>query len=86
MPNAFRPGGVSPTYKPPFISGIPEEYQFIIYNRWGQQLWESSGYTEGWNGTYKGKIVQTGVYVYYLKVKQEDSAVVEIRGSFIVVL
>jgi large repetitive protein len=41
-----------------------------VFNNFGQLLWESTALdsngtpTEGWNGTYKGKIVEQGVYIW----------------------
>jgi gliding motility-associated-like protein len=35
-----------------------------IFNRWGQIIFESSDMQHGWDGTYKGKPVAGGIYVY----------------------
>ncbi|HRT00439.1 MAG TPA: gliding motility-associated C-terminal domain-containing protein, partial [Bacteroidales bacterium] len=47
-----------------------------IYNRWGQLLYEKRG-TEGyWDGTYQGKPVPTGVYLYNIILNNEDDPIV----------
>ncbi|MDD3741023.1 MAG: gliding motility-associated C-terminal domain-containing protein, partial [Bacteroidales bacterium] len=35
-----------------------------VYNRWGQLVFEGTGAGEPWDGTWNGKIVPTGSYVY----------------------
>src|SRR5690554_4723256 len=39
---------------------------FQIYNRWGELVFETNDNKECWDGTHKGKLVNTGVYVYKL--------------------
>ena len=37
----------------------------LIFNRWGEIIFESFDSTAGWNGTYvNGELVEDGVYVY----------------------
>jgi gliding motility-associated-like protein len=40
-----------------------------IYNRWGEKVFVSSDPRECWDGNYKGKPLNTGVYVYYLEAE-----------------
>ncbi len=37
-----------------------------VYNRWGQLLYESTNPNESWDGTYKGKELPAGTYLYYI--------------------
>lgn len=39
---------------------------FIIYNRWGQIVFQTKSSTEGWDGSYKGNEAEAGVYIYML--------------------
>jgi len=39
----------------------------LIYNRWGEVIWESYDATISWDGTYKGQLCPTGSYVYDIK-------------------
>ncbi len=78
VPNAFSPNGDGDN-DVLFIrgSGI-KEMTFIIYNRWGEKVFQLaiSNYQlsidNGWDGTYKGKKVSEGVYVYYLEATGID--------------
>ncbi len=69
IPNAFVPIGINKIFKP--IGNVPlgSEYYFSIFNRWGQLIFETENYETGWDGSYNGKLVQSGVYVYYIRLK-----------------
>jgi gliding motility-associated-like protein len=84
LPNAFipdNPNGVNDIFKPLFIFE-PLEYEMIIYNRWGNKIWE--GKNTGWDGKIKSKPAQEGMYVYHIRVtfkgreKQEKTGYVTV--------
>ena len=54
------------------ISGgyTTENYSFLIFNRWGELIYESSEMGEGWDGSYRGKKCQDGVYPWKLNVRK----------------
>jgi gliding motility-associated-like protein len=85
LPNAFVPKGVNSTFKPVgnFIS--EENYLFTIYNRWGQQLFETTNPSEAWDGQYKGKYVPQDVYVYILRFTTATGDVVLKKGNVTVI-
>lgn len=65
IPNAFTPGqndGLNDVFKP-IIMGV-EDYNFMIFNRWGQLIFKTNDINEGWNGTYLGKKSPMDVYVW----------------------
>ncbi|MEN9445712.1 MAG: hypothetical protein RL728_224, partial [Bacteroidota bacterium] len=39
----------------------------VIFNRWGEVLFESFNSQQSWDGTYNNQIVMEGVYVYKLE-------------------
>jgi len=41
----------------------------LIFDRWGELIFESHAIEKGWEGTYKGESVKNDVYVYKLNVK-----------------
>lgn len=74
-PNSFTPDGdeFNQTWIP-ITQGIdPYNFDLYIYNRWGQLIWESHDITVGWDGTYDGQVVQTGTYVWMVRVKLPDN-------------
>lgn len=65
-PNAFNPNSTfgNDKFKPVGV-GI-EKFKMIIYNRWGEKIFETSDMTEGWDGTIDGSPAPSGTYVYYI--------------------
>ena len=69
-PNAFSPDGdgINDLFK---ISGQGmNDFQIEIFNRWGQMVYKSIDLSNGWDGTFKGKILPTGTYVYKIKTSK----------------
>jgi len=81
LPNIFSPNGDNQN---DFLyvrgSGIVS-LQFEVYNRWGEKVFETSDNSIGWDGTYKGKAVNTGVFVYVLVVSLEDGTDISESGN-----
>lgn len=44
------------------VAYLAGDYSLVIYNRWGNKVYETTNYLLGWDGTYKGKNVQDGTY------------------------
>jgi len=68
IPNAFTPD--SDGRNEYFFgqgTGIAS-YQMLIFNRWGEMLFESNDYDFHWDGRFRGHQVQVGVYVYKFMV------------------
>ena len=42
-------------------------FHMSIYNRWGQQLYQSTDISDGWDGTFNGTAQEIGTYVYYIE-------------------
>jgi len=64
IPNAFTPDG--DIYNHVFHAygtGI-RDFDMLIFNRWGQQIFHSIDLMEGWDGTLNGNPAQQGVYTY----------------------
>lgn len=71
IPNAFTPNsnGLNDVFAPKLYGII--EYKMYIFDRWGNEIFQTQDMDEGWNGRYKGvgAIVQQDVYVYKIVVK-----------------
>jgi gliding motility-associated-like protein len=70
VPNTFTPDDdpFNPIFIPVFGSGLDEsDYELIIFNRWGEVVFETRDLYEGWDGTYKGQPVKDGTYVWKLE-------------------
>ena len=58
-----------------------ESITISIFNRWGQLIFQSSSLDEGWDGTYGGKPVNAGVFVYVLKGEFSNGDAIDIKGD-----
>jgi gliding motility-associated-like protein len=69
IPTGFTPDGdgVNDTWNIQNIEFFPNT-TVHIYNRWGNLIFESKGYQEPWDGTYKGQDLPTGSYSYILNL------------------
>lgn len=73
VPNAFTPDGDAhnQNFKPIFTSGFdPYDYTLLIFDRWGELIFESQNHEIGWDGTFQGNLVQDGVYVWKIEFKE----------------
>jgi gliding motility-associated-like protein len=69
IPNAFTANAdeYNSAWQPVFTSGFdPYEYHAMIFNRWGNVVWESYNHQSGWDGSYNGYYVPDGIYVYMI--------------------
>ena len=76
-PNIFSPNGDG-SNDVFYVRGAGfSEFLLIIYNRWGEKVFESTDNTIGWDGTFNEKPVNPGVFVYYVfaKYTQDDTEV-----------
>ncbi|MNK09044.1 PKD domain protein [compost metagenome] len=76
VPNAFTPDGdeFNQVFRPVFTSGFdPQNYTMLIFNRWGETVFESHDSDFGWDGTYQGTMVPDGTYSWNIRVKQFHS-------------
>ncbi|MGL5889037.1 MAG: gliding motility-associated C-terminal domain-containing protein, partial [Bacteroidia bacterium] len=55
--------------------------EFLVFNRNGQIVFETTSQTLGWDGTFGGKPVNTGIYAYYVKVEFFDGRVETLKGD-----
>lgn len=69
-PEIYVPTGFSPNndnhndlFK---VYGIINDYHLIIYNRWGEKVFESRDVNDVWDGKYRGELLPSGVYAYIL--------------------
>ena len=54
---------------------------FAIYDRWGERVFETTDPKLCWDGTYKGKLMNTAVFVYYLEATFSSGEQVTQKGN-----
>ncbi|MEL7251210.1 MAG: PKD domain-containing protein [Bacteroidota bacterium] len=68
VPNAFSPNGDNLNDVLLVEGNVIDEFYLAIYNRWGEQVFESFSQDDGWDGTFEGRALSPDVYGYYLEV------------------
>ncbi|MEI8204527.1 MAG: choice-of-anchor L domain-containing protein [Bacteroidota bacterium] len=73
IPNAFSPNGdgVNDMFYVYFTN--IHEYHLQIFDRWGEQMFNTFDLTEGWDGTFKGTPLPSGLYVYRISYSDSEN-------------
>ncbi len=72
VPNSFTPNGdgINDVFAP-FVNGAdPLNYDLLIFNRWGELIFEEQHSSKGWDGYQNGVLAQDGVYVWKINCKE----------------
>jgi gliding motility-associated-like protein len=82
IPNAFTPNGDTHNelYKP--YGETPNEYNFWIYDRWGQEIFHTTDIGTGWDGYFKGDESPNDSYIYLIILKDVLGEEHEMKGAF----
>jgi gliding motility-associated-like protein len=81
VPNTFSPNGDGLNDRLLAYGYGVQTMQFMVFNQWGEKVFETSSQTSGWDGTYKGKAQPSGVYMYVLRATLTDGTKVDMKGS-----
>ncbi|MBL7811469.1 MAG: gliding motility-associated C-terminal domain-containing protein, partial [Bacteroidetes bacterium] len=73
LPNAFTPNGdgLNDEVAPPDLFEITD---MRVYNRWGEEVYNSKGQNRGWDGTTNGKPALPGLYACAVKARLKGNA------------
>ncbi len=69
IPNFFTPNGDGVNDVLFVYTKLFQRMKFIIYDRWGTRVFESNHTSEGWDGTFRGAILDPAGFVYVLEYK-----------------
>ncbi|MBL7736023.1 MAG: gliding motility-associated C-terminal domain-containing protein [Chitinophagaceae bacterium] len=69
FPNAFTPGSATNNLFKPAVSVKTDKYQLLVYNRYGQKVFESADPRQGWDGSFKGIPQNTGSFIWYCRYR-----------------
>lgn len=73
LPNAFSPNGDNNNDWLQFFAGHDvENFNLKIFDRWGNMVFETSSIGNYWDGYYKGKLLNSGIYTYTLDYTLTD--------------
>ncbi len=82
VPTAFTPNddGTNDVFRPIPVGVTKIEY-FRVYNRWGQLIYHTTAYMQGWDGTFQGKPAEQGAYVWTVKATDFQGNEIIKKGS-----
>jgi gliding motility-associated-like protein len=89
FPNIFSPNqdGFNDYFQAVIGPGVEKIEQLTIYDRWGNTVFTQSDFvpdpagTDGWDGTFSGRRLDPGVFVYTAMARFIDGKVIEYSGS-----
>ena len=85
FPNPFTPNGDGRNDYFKILNAFNlTDYKLTIYNRWGQLVYSTSDFRQGWDGQLKGLPQDPGMFVYYSSYKK-DNIPVSTKGTFILI-
>jgi gliding motility-associated-like protein len=81
FPNTFTPNGdgVNDSFRPNQDSN-PIQYKLLIFNRSGQQIFQSRSTNNGWDGNYDGRRLPAGVYYWVCTYTMGDYTTTSKKG------
>lgn len=86
IPNAFTPNGdgKNDMFRP-LIFGIVEQYEFTIFNRWGQPVFTSKELGKGWDGSVSGSNAEQGAFTWLCRFKLKNEVLSVRKGSVLLI-
>jgi gliding motility-associated-like protein len=88
VPNIFSPNGDGLNDLLMVFGGreVRQIRQFQVYNRWGGKMYEASNFQPndpvyGWDGNFRGRKMDAGVYVFYIEVEFIDGDTEMVKGG-----
>jgi gliding motility-associated-like protein len=86
IPTAFTPNGDgrNDLFKP-MLFGNVKQYNFRVYDRWGQVVFQTSDQTKGWNGVFKGQLQESHVFVWICTYQFEGEKQTVEKGTVAVI-
>ncbi len=86
LPNAFTPNndGLNDCFGVKYWGSI-KDFEFSIYNRWGERIFFTKNAGKCWDGTYKGVKQDGGVYVYMIRATTLCDPEVFRKGTFVLI-
>ncbi|MFN8253707.1 MAG: gliding motility-associated C-terminal domain-containing protein [Ferruginibacter sp.] len=82
IPNAFTPNhdGLNDVFRPSITIDVAA-YKLVIFNRYGEKIFETADLLKGWDGTYKGTDQPRNAYVYTITLKEMNGTVSDFKGT-----
>ncbi|WP_205512507.1 right-handed parallel beta-helix repeat-containing protein [Longitalea arenae] len=82
VPNTFTPNGNNRNDVFKVYSNTMRSIRWMVFNQWGEKVFETTDLQGEWDGQYKGKPQPIGVYVFVLSGIRSDGSRVNQKGTF----
>jgi gliding motility-associated-like protein len=82
MPNAFTPNndGLNDVFKVKYPFAV-KAFNMLVYNQWGEKVFETNNMREGWDGYRKGQSPLQGVYVWVISFTDTNNKPQQLKGT-----
>ncbi|HXB13699.1 MAG TPA: gliding motility-associated C-terminal domain-containing protein, partial [Bacteroidia bacterium] len=81
IPTGFSPNGDGQNDVLLLKGDCIQAVDFNIYDRWGNVVFRTQSMSQGWDGTYMGKPMETGTYSYFITVLTNTGTTSSKKGS-----
>lgn len=82
IPNSFTPqNGLAENQYFKVYGNSIKSMRMMVFNQWGEKVFESQDKALGWDGTYKGKAQPSGVYIYVVDIMLVNNQSVTKKGT-----
>lgn len=87
VPSAFSPGSKDDLNRDIGLTTLQRvsEYHFMVFNRWGEKIFESNRIEDRWDGTYLNSPVASGSYLYMITFRDRKQRGHALNGTFLLV-
>lgn len=74
VPTAFTPNGDGKNDVFRVLNAVKaEDLELLVFNRWGQLVFKTANWKQGWDGKLNGALQPTAVYVWFLRYTNRDT-------------
>ena len=81
VPGSFSPNGDG-NNDMLYVRGAGiKELTFVVFDRFGEKVFESTNVNDGWDGSFRGKDMNTGIYVWYAEAVFYNATTQKLKGD-----
>jgi gliding motility-associated-like protein len=81
VPTGFSPNNDGANDLECIMGNCIKTLLFSIYDRWGEKVFETTEQSVCWDGVYNGKLMDNGIFVYYLKATLQNGEEITKKGN-----
>jgi gliding motility-associated-like protein len=85
IPDAFTPNGDAFNERFEVKAHFVSDFQMLVYNRWGEVVFQSHDINNGWDGNINDGKAPGGYYLYKIKMKDSYGQTISRDGSFLLI-